>query len=94
MDADRLDPPFPWIGKTVFERWGMREDEGETLKTVQRIMAGQWDPWKRLAVGILAQYWEGLYRALCKKYMHGRQRTEWGGCWQHHPKQHPSVECP
>ena len=18
MDADRLDPPFPWIGKTVF----------------------------------------------------------------------------
>ena len=62
MDADRLDPPFPWIGKTVFERWGMREDEGETLKTVQRIMAGQWDPWKRLAVGILAQYWEGLHR--------------------------------
>ena len=31
---------------------------------------------------------------LCKKYMHGRQRTEWGGCWQHHPKKHPSVECP
>ena len=31
---------------------------------------------------------------LCKKYKHGRQRTEWGGCWQHHPKNHPSVECP
>ena len=62
MDADRLDPPFPWIGKTVFERWEMREDEGETLKTCQRIMAGQWDPWVRLVVGILAQYWEGLYR--------------------------------
>ena len=62
MDADRLDPPFPLIGTTVFERWGMREDEGETLKTFQRIMAGQWDPWVWLAVGILAKYWEGLYR--------------------------------
>ena len=36
--------------------------EGETLKTCQRIMAGQWDPWVRLVAGILAQYWEGLYR--------------------------------
>ena len=34
MDADRLDPPFPWIGKTVFERWGMREDEGEKAEHV------------------------------------------------------------
>ena len=62
MDADRVDPPFPRIGKTVRERQMMRWDEGETLKTVQRILAGQWDPWAWLAVGILAQDWEDLYR--------------------------------
>ena len=78
----------------IGEVWGMREDEGETPNTFQRTMAGQWDPWVWLAVGILAQYWEGLYRDIVQEVQARATAHSVGRLLAASPEKHPSVECP